>query len=149
MSISFVGLLLCSLIRSIPRGVQATSAVDLDLQPTHANTIARWQANRDSVISHLKYFGLSHLNQDSATSTVKMPVPAYGAAPLAKTFVMVRSLSLIAMVSIIGLTANFVSEIVATNIEPPKEIVGTLVVVSPSQRSSSDRVPRIHSEVAR
>lgn len=63
-----------------------------------------------------------------------MPVPSYGAAPLAKTFVMVRGLSLIAMVSIIGLTANFVSEIVATNIEPPKEIVGTLVVVSPRFR---------------
>nr|OQO24454.1 hypothetical protein B0A51_08563 [Rachicladosporium sp. CCFEE 5018] len=59
-----------------------------------------------------------------------MPLPTYGAAPLAKTFMLVRILSLIAMVTIIGLTANFVSQIVSTNIEPPKEIVGTLSVTS-------------------
>ncbi|KAK4543342.1 hypothetical protein LTR36_005701 [Oleoguttula mirabilis] len=57
-----------------------------------------------------------------------MPVPDYGAAPLAKTFMLVRGLSLLAMVCIVGLTANFVSEIVSTNVDPPREIVGTLAI---------------------
>ncbi|KAF2723551.1 hypothetical protein K431DRAFT_282991 [Polychaeton citri CBS 116435] len=57
-----------------------------------------------------------------------MPVPTYGAAPLAKTFVMARGLSLVAMVAIVGMTANFVAEIVSTNVEPPREIVGTLTI---------------------
>lgn len=60
----------------------------------------------------------------------KMPIPDYGAAPLAKTFMLMRGLELFAMVCIVGLTANFVSEIVSTNVDPPREIVGTLVIVS-------------------
>ncbi|KAF2859009.1 hypothetical protein K470DRAFT_259289 [Piedraia hortae CBS 480.64] len=55
-------------------------------------------------------------------------VPAYGAAPLAKTFVVTRGLSLIAIICIVGLTANFVSQIVGSNVDPPHEIVGTLVI---------------------
>lgn len=72
-----------------------------------------------------------------------MPVPEYGAAPLAKTFVLVRGLSLICMIAIVGMTANFVAEIIGSSVEPPKEIVGTLVVVrgtlslSPSLSPSS------------
>ncbi len=58
-----------------------------------------------------------------------MPVPDYGAAPLAKTFMLVRGLALFAMVCIVGLTANFVAEIVSTNVDPPREIVGTLTIV--------------------
>ncbi|CAK3748965.1 hypothetical protein AC579_8399 [Lecanosticta acicola] len=57
-----------------------------------------------------------------------MPVPDYGAAPLAKTFVLARGLSLIAMISIVGMTANFVADIVSTNVSPPREIVGTLTI---------------------
>lgn len=60
-----------------------------------------------------------------------MPIPDYGALPLAKTFLMVRGLSLVSMVGIVGMTANFVSEIVSTGVSPPREIVGTLSVVSP------------------
>lgn len=59
-----------------------------------------------------------------------MAVPDYGAAPLAKFFLMVRILSLIAMVCIVGITANFVSEIVSSNIEPPREVIATLAIVS-------------------
>lgn len=59
-----------------------------------------------------------------------MPIPDYGALPLAKTFLVVRGLSLIAMVGIVGMTANFVSEIVSTNVSPPQEIIGTLSIVS-------------------
>ncbi|KXL49321.1 hypothetical protein M433DRAFT_72567 [Acidomyces richmondensis BFW] len=57
-----------------------------------------------------------------------MPLPDYGAAPLAKTFMLARGLSLTAMICIVGLTANFVSEIVSSNVDPPREIVGTLTI---------------------
>ncbi|CAD0015909.1 unnamed protein product, partial [Aureobasidium pullulans] len=55
-----------------------------------------------------------------------MPIPSYGALPLSETFLCVRGLSLIAMIGIVGLTANFVAVINGSGIEPPKEIVGTL-----------------------
>lgn len=58
-----------------------------------------------------------------------MPVPSYGALPLSKTFLYVRALSLVSMVGIVGICANFVSEIVASGVSPPKEIIGTLSVV--------------------
>lgn len=58
-----------------------------------------------------------------------MPIPSYGAAPLSKTFVLVRAMQVISMVAIVGMTANFVSEIIQSGVEPPKEIVGTLCVV--------------------
>ncbi|KAF2263077.1 hypothetical protein CC78DRAFT_292308 [Lojkania enalia] len=57
-----------------------------------------------------------------------MPVPSYGAMPLSKTFLLVRVLQVISMLIIIGLTSNFVSLIVSTGVEPPKEFVGTLSV---------------------
>ena len=58
-----------------------------------------------------------------------MAVPDYGALPLAKFFLLMRLLSLIAMISIVGMTANFVAEIVSTNYEPPKEVIGALSIV--------------------
>ncbi|TKX23401.1 hypothetical protein C1H76_4469 [Elsinoe australis] len=57
-----------------------------------------------------------------------MPVPDYGAAPLAKCFLLCRLLSLIAMIAIVGMTANFVAMIVSQNYEPPKEVIGALSV---------------------
>lgn len=58
-----------------------------------------------------------------------MQVPDYGAAPISATFLVVRLLQLICMVCLIGMTANFVSEIVTSNVQPAKEMVGALVVV--------------------
>ncbi|KAI4726567.1 hypothetical protein E4T49_05604 [Aureobasidium sp. EXF-10728] len=57
-----------------------------------------------------------------------MPIPSYGALPLSETFLCIRGLSLVAMVGIVGLTANFVAAINSVGIEPPKEIVGTLSI---------------------
>lgn len=57
-----------------------------------------------------------------------MPVPSYGAMPLSKMFCLVRIMQVVAMVIIIGIASNFVSQIVQTGIEPPKEVVGTLSV---------------------
>lgn len=51
-------------------------------------------------------------------------------APLAKNFLIARGLSVVAMVAIVGMTAHFVSQLVDSNIDPPREIVGTLSVVS-------------------
>jgi hypothetical protein len=61
-----------------------------------------------------------------------MPVPSYGALPLSETFLCIRGLSLVAMVGIVGLTANFVAAINSVGIEPPREIVGTLSIVGDS-----------------
>lgn len=58
-----------------------------------------------------------------------MQIPSYGAAPLSATFLMVRVMQLISMIAIIGMTANFVNDIVMNMQEPPKEVVGTLSVV--------------------
>lgn len=58
-----------------------------------------------------------------------MPVPSYGALPLSETFLCIRGLSLVAMVGIVGLAANFVAAINSVGIEPPREIVGTLSIV--------------------
>jgi hypothetical protein len=56
-------------------------------------------------------------------------------APLAKTFLISRGLSIVAMITIVGITAHFVSKLVDSNIDPPREIVGTLTVVRPSPHS--------------
>ncbi|KAJ9636250.1 hypothetical protein H2201_006228 [Coniosporium apollinis] len=59
-----------------------------------------------------------------------MPIPSYGAAPLSKTFVLVRAMQVISMIAIVGMTANFVSEIIQSGVEPPKEIVALYVLIS-------------------
>jgi hypothetical protein len=65
-------------------------------------------------------------------------------APLARTFLISRGLSVVAMVSIVGMTAHFVSQLVASNIDPPREIVGTLAVVSSYTLSISTEKPTRH-----
>jgi hypothetical protein len=50
--------------------------------------------------------------------------------PLSKMFLGVRVLQAISMIIVIGITSNFVQMIVTTGVEPPKEFVGTLSVVS-------------------
>jgi len=68
--------------------------------------------------------------QQHHTYSVIMPVPSYGAMPLSKMFLAVRVLQAICMIIVIGITSNFVQMIVTTGVEPPKEFVGTLSVVS-------------------
>ncbi|KAF2638825.1 hypothetical protein P280DRAFT_454954 [Massarina eburnea CBS 473.64] len=57
-----------------------------------------------------------------------MPVPSYNAGPISKLFLLVRVMQVISMIVIIGITANFIGNIVSTGIEPPKEFVGTISV---------------------
>jgi hypothetical protein len=52
--------------------------------------------------------------------------------PLSKMFLAVRILQAICMVIVIGICSNFIQMIVTTGVEPPKEFVGTLSVVSTS-----------------
>ncbi|UNI23326.1 hypothetical protein JDV02_009155 [Purpureocillium takamizusanense] len=52
--------------------------------------------------------------------------PALGALGL--TFTAMRGMQAIALITIIGLTSNFISEMVAASYEAPSALVGTLVV---------------------
>ncbi|KAI9842379.1 MAG: hypothetical protein M1837_007299 [Sclerophora amabilis] len=55
-----------------------------------------------------------------------MPGPNYGA--LGMTFTVVRLLQAVSLIGIIGMTANFISEMVQANAVPPHVLVGTLSV---------------------
>ncbi|KAI9749228.1 MAG: hypothetical protein M4579_006956 [Chaenotheca gracillima] len=55
-----------------------------------------------------------------------MPAPSYGA--LGMTFTVVRMLQTVSLIGIIGMTANFIAEMVQANAVPPPVIVGTLSV---------------------
>lgn len=59
-----------------------------------------------------------------------MPLPTYGALPLAKTFLVIRALQLVCFAGIVGITANFVALIVSSGSAVAPEIVGTLAVAS-------------------
>lgn len=54
--------------------------------------------------------------------------PAFGA--LGAMFTTMRLLQAVSLVSIIGLTSNFVAELVSSDFSTPSALVGTLVVVS-------------------
>lgn len=62
-----------------------------------------------------------------------MPQPQFGA--LGMTFTVMRGLQAVSLISIIGMTANFISDMVANNTAPPNVLVGTLSVVSSSLSS--------------
>lgn len=65
----------------------------------------------------------------TTTCTANMGAPpALGALGL--TFTAMRGMQAIALITIIGLTSNFISEMVAASYEAPSALVGTLVVVS-------------------
>jgi hypothetical protein len=49
---------------------------------------------------------------------------------LGATFTVVRGMQAISLISIIGMTANFIAEMVAADQSPPKVLIGTLSVVS-------------------
>jgi len=55
-----------------------------------------------------------------------MPAPQFGA--LGATFTVVRGMQAISLIGIIGMTSNFIAEIVKGKADPPSEIVGTLSV---------------------
>ncbi|KAI9885941.1 MAG: hypothetical protein M1823_002267 [Watsoniomyces obsoletus] len=55
-----------------------------------------------------------------------MPGPNYGA--LGTSFLAVRGLQMVCLIGIIGMTANFISEMVQSQNTPPNVLVGTLSV---------------------
>lgn len=57
-----------------------------------------------------------------------MPGPNYGA--LGMTFTVVRGMQAISLISVIGMTANFIAQMVSANTAPPNVLIGTLSVVS-------------------
>lgn len=59
-----------------------------------------------------------------------MAIPTYGAAPLSTTFLGVRVLQVVCLIIILGMSGNFVNEMVMRDHEPSREIVGTISIVS-------------------
>lgn len=57
-----------------------------------------------------------------------MPGPNFGA--LGAAFTVVRGMQTVSLIAIIGMTANFIAEMVAINTAPPNVLIGTLAVVS-------------------
>lgn len=56
--------------------------------------------------------------------------PKLGA--LGVTFTVMRACQLVSLIAIIGMVANFISEIAAVERSPPSELIGALTVVSPT-----------------
>ena len=54
--------------------------------------------------------------------------PDFGA--LGATFKICRALQAVSLIAVIGMTANFVAEVVSANKTPPAVLIGTLSVVS-------------------
>ena len=67
---------------------------------------------------------------------IKMASQNFGA--LGATFTVVRAMQSISLVTIIGMTSNFISEMVSANQAPPRVLIGTLSVVSPLLTTSAD-----------
>lgn len=67
------------------------------------------------------------LNSKSQSLPAKMQGPAFGA--LGATFTVVRGMQAISLIAIIGMTANFIAEMVSLNQSPPHVLIGTLSVV--------------------
>ena len=62
-----------------------------------------------------------------------MAGPDHGA--LGATFKITRVLQAVSMIAVIGMTANFISEMVSANASPPKVLIGTLAVVGTALKS--------------
>jgi hypothetical protein len=56
-----------------------------------------------------------------------MAGPAFGA--LGASFTVARGMQAVCLISIIGMTANFIAELVASDQSPPQVLIGTLSVV--------------------
>jgi hypothetical protein len=58
-----------------------------------------------------------------------MPAPQYGA--LGASYTVARGLQGVSLISIIGMTANFIAQMVSSKTNPPNVLIGTIAVVSP------------------
>jgi len=66
-----------------------------------------------------------------------MPGPNLGA--LGMTFTVMRGMQVVSLIAIIGMTANFISEMVNADTVPPKVLIATLSIVSVCPRVASHR----------
>jgi hypothetical protein len=90
----------------------------------------------------------SQAKESNHSPAINMGAPQYGA--LGATFTVVRGLQVISLISIIGMTANFIAMMVSVNTAPPNVLIGTLSVVSspssfhqPNAKSTIDLYCRI------
>lgn len=77
-------------------------------------------------------------------SAAIMPGPQFGA--LGATFTVVRAMQFVSLIAIIGMTSNFIDQMVKLDQKPPSVLIGTLSVVSlltspsnPSSRRNSNK----------
>jgi hypothetical protein len=71
-----------------------------------------------------------------ALSANTMAGPNYGA--LGASFMASRAVQAISLITIIGLTANFIQEIVSSDLVPPSVLIGTITVVcGPRSRAAA------------
>jgi hypothetical protein len=89
--------------------------------------------NCPSSASSFEQDRLKQLKSDPATH-FKMPAPNYGA--LGMTFTVMRGMQAVCLISIIGMTSNFIAEMNAADNAPPSVLVGTLGVVSTLQHQA-------------
>lgn len=82
---------------------------------------------RSSGLSKALRINTNFSNRSLAKKQI-MPAPQYGA--LGATYTVVRGLQGVSLISIIGMTANFIAEMVSTNNTPPNVLIGTIAVVS-------------------
>lgn len=59
---------------------------------------------------------------------------------LGASFKIVRVLQAVSLIAIIGMTGNFIAEIVSRSITPPKVLVGTISVVRKSLEHAGFRI---------
>jgi hypothetical protein len=57
------------------------------------------------------------------------------------TFTVVRGMQAVCLISIIGMTANFISEMVSADNTPPSVLIGTLSVVSSTSKFANNPKP--------
>ena len=81
-------------------------------------------------------------------TTIKMASQNFGA--LGATFTVVRAMQAISLITIIGMTSNFISEMVTVDQVPPHVLIGTLSVVSLQPSSAppptpTNKLPRLAS----
>ena len=77
--------------------------------------------------------------ENTSNLDIMLAGPKHGALGLA--FKISRILQAICLISIIGMTANFVAQMVSNSISPPDVLVGTLSVVRIPPRHQTRREP--------
>lgn len=95
-----------------------------DFDTVHSSLLIRRNSKRNSLTKALRI----NTNFSSLPNKAIMPAPQYGA--LGASYTVARGLQGISLISIIGMTANFIAQMVSSKTNPPNVLIGTISVVS-------------------